>query len=301
MALIRKLAMATSLMLAQACSAAEPAVPPTSAPPAEVVPLWPQGAPATIANPSPESVEVRKPYGEIVRNVSQPSLSVYPADPARTNGAAVIVAPGGGFHMLSWVNEGTDVARWLNGLGFTVFVLKYRLTPTGDDFQRQLLGMLISPSRMQEVVASVRPAATADGEQAVRLVRRDAARWGVSPQRIGMMGFSAGGAVSVWTMLQGKAESRPDFAMAIYPGALPEAVDPPAGAPPLFVLAAEDDRLAADGSRKLAAAWKAAGAPVAMKLYPKGGHGFGMAKTGAETDGWTGEAEAWLKAQGVLR
>lgn len=264
-----------------------------------VVPLWPQGAPGKLAGAKPEVTQMRGAE-QLVRNVTEPSLTVYRPDPKLANGTAVIVAPGGGFHMLSWTSEGTEVAQWLNGLGVTVFLLKYRLTPTGDDFQQQLLFRLISPAKMQEMLTPLRPLATADGEQAVRLVRKDAKRWGVSPSRVGMLGFSAGGAVTVWTLLAGHPDSRPDFALTVYPGLLPETLTPPAKAPPLFVMVADDDRIAAGDSKRLSAAWKAAGAASELLVYPKGGHGFGMTKRGQATDEWPVKATAWMRGQGLL-
>ena len=269
--------------------------------PPKAIPLWPHGAPGSLAWTRPETDQALSPFGEIVRNVAQPSLEAYLPDPGRATGAAVIVAPGGGFLMLSIANEGRDVARWLNSLGVAAFVLKYRLTPTGDDFPAPLLALLAHPADMQAQIAPLRPLDTADGEQAVRLVRANARKWGIAPNRVGMMGFSAGGAVTVWTILQDHPDSRPDLAMAIYPGALPDPITVPARAPPLFVLVAEDDRLAGPDSKRLDAAWKARGLASELQLYPKGGHGFGIARRGAVTDDWPVRAEAWLRAQGWLR
>ncbi|MDB5442743.1 MAG: hypothetical protein JWP73_1119 [Phenylobacterium sp.] len=285
------LALATSIAHAQ---------PSSGVPPAVIVPLAPQGAPGGLAWTKPETDETRPPLGEIVRNVARPTLEAYLPDPRLATGAAMIVAPGGGFHMLTIANEGRDVARWLNSLGVAAFVLKYRLLPTGDDFPVPLFLFLTHPATMQATIAPLRPLDTADGEQAVRQVRANARKWGIAPDRVGMMGFSAGGAVTVWTILQDHRDSRPDLAMAIYPGALPDALDVPAGAPPLFVLVAEDDRLAGPDSKRLAAAWKARGAVSELQLYPTGGHGFGIARRGKPTDDWPTRAEAWLRGQGWL-
>jgi acetyl esterase/lipase len=278
------------------------AQPAPSAPPSAIVPLWPQGAPpGPLAWTKPEIDEARPPLGEIVRNVAQPQLEVYLPAAKTATGAAMIVAPGGGFHMLSIANEGRDVARWLNSLGVAAVVLKYRLIPTGDDFPAPLFALLAHPATMQDAIAPLRPLDTADGEQAVRLVRANARKWGIAPDRVGMMGFSAGGAVTVWTIQQDHRDSRPDLAMAIYPGALPDPLAVPAAAPPLFVLVADDDRLAGADSKRLAAAWRARGAAAELQLYPSGGHGFGIAKRGAVTDDWPTRAEAWLRGQGWLR
>lgn len=263
--------------------------------------LWPDGAPGPALPGASAEVTQARGAEQIVRNVTEPSLTVFRPDPKLANGAAVIVAPGGGFHLLSWTSEGTEVARWLNSLGVTAFVLKYRLTPTGDDFQQQLFARLVSPAKMQEMLAPLRPLAAADGEQAVRVVRRDAKTFGVDPHRVGMLGFSAGGAVTVWTLLAGHADSRPDFAVAVYPGLLPQDLTPPAKAPPLFVTAAEDDQVAIGDSKRLAAAWNAAGAKGELLTYPKGGHGFGITKRGAATDDWPQKVAAWMTGLGLLK
>lgn len=286
------LGLATALLGLPAC--AQQAAP-------AAIPLWPQGAPGGgLTWTKPEAETSGPPFGRIVRNVAQPSLEVFLPDPKLATGSAVIVAPGGGFHMLSIANEGRDVARWLNSLGIAAFVLKYRLLPTGDDFPMPLIRLLTKPENLPEAVAPIHPLAAADGEQAVRLVRSRAREWGIRPDRIGMMGFSAGGAVTVWTILADHADSRPDLAMAIYPGALPAEIAAPAKAPPLFVLVADDDRLSAGDSKRLDAAWKARGLPTELTVYPSGGHGFGMAKAGKPTDDWTAKTEAWLRARGWL-
>jgi len=288
------LGLGAAILAAPACAQQPAAIAPT-------IPLWPNGAPAgPLVWNKPETDASQPPFGRIVRNVAQPSLEVFLPDPKAARGAAVIVAPGGGFHMLSIESEGRAVARWLNSLGIAAFVLKYRLLPTGDEFPMSLIRVLQNPAGLPQAIAPLRPLATADGEQAVRLVRSRAREWGLKPDRIGMMGFSAGGAVTVWTILAQHADSRPDLAMTIYPGALPAEITAPADAPPLFALVAEDDRLAVGDTRRLAAAWTARGLPVELTTYPSGGHGFGMNKAGKPTDEWTVKAEAWLRARGWL-
>jgi acetyl esterase/lipase len=247
-----------------------------------------------------EITEKHLAFGTITRNVSTPSLIPYPADPAIANGTAVIVAPGGGFHMLSIENEGVGVAKWLNSLGITAFVLRYRLVQTGDDFTSVFVRRLTNFPELVTAVQPIRPLATADGEAAVRYVRAHAKRYGVKPNRVGLMGFSAGGAVTVWTLMAGHKDSRPDFAAAIYPGLLPDPITVPAKAPPLFVLVADDDKLARGDSGRLDAAWRAAGAKSEFVTYPSGGHGFGMAAKGKPTDAWTGRMRDWMQGLGVL-
>ena len=255
------------------------------------------GAPAT---PQAEVTESRFPFGKIVRNVSDASLTAYLPDPAIANGTAVIVAPGGGFHMLSIDNEGVAVARWLNSIGITAFVLKYRLVQTDGGFVPHFFRLLTHLPELATAVEPLRPAATADGEDAVRYVRANAARFGVNPNHVGLMGFSAGGAVTVWTMLANHSDSRPDFAAAIYPGLLPDPIVAPKNAPPLLVLVADDDTIARGDSGRLEAAWRASGARTEFVTYPKGGHGFGMKHQGKPTDEWAARMRTWLQSQGML-
>ncbi len=264
--------------------------------PAEVIRL----SRGTGAPGRPEITESRAPFGTIVRNVSEPTLTVYLPDPAIATGTGVIVAPGGGFHMLSIENEGVAVARWLNSMGVAAFVLRYRLLQTGDDFVPLFFRRLTNLPELVAAVAPLQPLSTADGEAAVRYVRDHAAHFGLKANHVGLMGFSAGGAVTVWTVSAGHAASRPDFAAAIYPGLLPDPIVVPKKAPPLFVLVADDDTIARDDSARLDAAWRAAGAKSALVTFPNGGHGFGMAPTNKPTDAWTGRMRDWMQGLGVL-
>ena len=261
----------------------------------EVIRLSSAPVPAT-------SAEVREtgPFGTIVRNVSDATLTAYVPEKGKANGTAVIVAPGGGFHMLSIENEGEAVAQWLNSQGVTAFVLKYRLLETGADFPLRLMRYLNDLPALRTAVEPLRPLATADGEEAVEWVRANAARYGVKRNRVGLMGFSAGGAVTVWTLTANKPESRPDFAIAIYPGLLPDTIAVPKGAPPLFVAVANDDKLAHADSLRLAAAWEKAGARSRIVTYESGGHGFGMKKSGKPSDAWTDAMADWMRSQGLV-
>jgi acetyl esterase/lipase len=293
-ALVLAVGVPAGLMLA----AGAPPKDATLAPGSEVIHLLPRGAPKD-PDALPETTTTSN-MGTITRNVSDPTLAVYPADPATATGVGMIVAPGGGFHMLSIDNEGVLTAQWLNRLGITAFVLRYRLLRTGDDFPAVMFLRLMDLKKLAEIVAPLKPLDTADGEAAVRYVRHNAARWKLSPHKIGMMGFSAGGAVTLWTMQANHADSRPDFAATIYPGLLPDPIAVPVKAPPLFVLVAEDDPLAGKDSPRLAKAWQDAGNDTTFVTYPKGGHGFGMKPTGKPTDAWTGRMQEWLGAKGLL-
>jgi acetyl esterase/lipase len=217
-------------------------------------------------------------------------------------GTAVIICPGGAFHSLAIDHEGMDVARWLSVRGVAAFVLKYRLLQTevrDEDFERQIQANLSDRNKMREVTKQIGPLAIADGQQAVKVVRQHASQWGLAPERIGMMGFSAGGRVTVGVALEHDAESRPNFAAPIY-GALWEELAVPADAPPLFIALANDDELAVDPSIALYCAWRAAAHPVELHIYAQGGHGFGMRKQGLPTDHWIDRFGEWLQVQGFM-
>ncbi|MCW6534016.1 alpha/beta hydrolase [Sphingomonas lycopersici] len=273
----------------------------TTAQAQQAIRLWPNGAPGSMGAMQPETTATKAPYGRITRNVSDPTLTVFAPDPKIATGTAVIIAPGGGFHMLSIENEGDGVAKWLNSLGITAFVLRYRLLPTNDNFGMVLFGRLMNRKSLVQAITPLRPLATADGAEAVRYVRANAAKFGVKPDRIGMMGFSAGGAVTVWTVMAAKPASRPDFVVTMYPGVVGDAINVPAKAPPLLAMAAKDDPLVGTDPARVVDAWKAAGAEASLITFANGGHGFGIAKSGKASDAWTGQAQTWFAAKGLLR
>ncbi|NYT39708.1 alpha/beta hydrolase [Sphingomonas sp. R-74633] len=272
----------------------------TTAQAQEAIRLWPNGAPGSMGTMEAETTVDKAPYGRITRNVADPTLTVFAADPKIANGTAVIVAPGGGFHILSIENEGEGVARWLNSLGITAIVLRYRLLPTGDDFGAVMIRRLMNFKSLEAAIVPLRPLATADGEEAVRYVRAHAAKLGVKPGRIGMMGFSAGGAVTMWAVLGGKPASRPDFIVAMYPGLVGDPLTVPAKAPPLLAMVAEDDPLVRGEAGRVVDAWKAAGDDATLVTFAKGGHGFGIKKSGKPSDAWPEQAQAWFQAKGLL-
>ena len=258
--------------------------------------LWPEGAPGSEGWTQKEK-ETILPFGlKVVHNVTQPSLTVYPADPARRNGTAVIICPGGAWHFLSIDMEGTDVARWLAARGVTAFVLRYRLLPTGDSPYEEAEEHIRVRARMAELMQPFYPLVRADGQQAIRVVRKRARKWGVTPERVGMLGFSAGGDFTVNAVLHNTPDCRPAFAAPIYPAVFDEVVAPP-DAPPLFLLCASDDDMASAASLRLYSAWKAAGRPVELHIYSKGGHGFGMTRQGLPSDAWIERFGDWLEGQ----
>jgi len=262
--------------------------------PVEVIPLWLEGAPGTENWDYPEEEALLPPKTKVVRNVTQPTLSAYIAESTQATGDAVIVCPGGAFHFLSYEHEGTAVAQWLNQHGITAFVLKYRVIQTGDDFPEVVWNTMQDSNRMGQVVETISPLSLADGQQAVRLVRQRAAEWGIKANRIGMLGFSAGGNVTANAALQYDRDSKPDFAAVIYGGSN-QKMDVPTDAPPLFLLCAGDDAMASASSLERYAAWKAAGRPAELHIFAAGGHGFGMFKQNLPCDTWIERFADWLR------
>jgi acetyl esterase/lipase len=277
-----------------------------------VIPIWPGVAPGS-ENWTQKEAEYRTPQGQRwVRNVVKPSITVFLPSKAKATGTAIIVCPGGGFRFLSWESEGTEVARWLVDHGVAALVLKYRLVDTGAtdaQFQNALQALFSSISRPRDEkgastadlgAANVPELAAEDGRQAIRVVRRHAAEWGIAPDRIGILGFSAGAMVTDEVALRHDTGSRPNFAVRIYGPVFGE-VPVPADAPPLFILCADNDPLAASSSARLYLAWKAAGKPAELHIYAKGGHGFGMNKQGLPVDHWIDGFGDWLQAQGLMK
>jgi len=262
-----------------------------------VIPLWPNGAAGSESWDQVEE-ETTMPNGlPIVRNVTQPSLVVYPAQ--KPSGAAVIVAPGGAWHFLAIEHEGRQVAEWLSERGITAFILKYRLLRTGANMQKQMEAFFADPGAKKAETNELEGFTLADAQQAVRLVRQRAAEWGVDASKIGMMGFSAGGAVITQIALNFTPDCRPDFAAPIYAAVFDEVQAPP-DAPPLFLLCTASDEMASRASLILYSAWKAAKRPVEMHIYAHGEHGFGMQKLGLPSDTWIERFEDWLKGMGIL-
>jgi acetyl esterase/lipase len=259
--------------------------------------LWPDGAPGSQDWTQVEEETILPPSLPVVRNVTRPRLTVYPADPAKARGTGLIICPGGAWHFLAIAHEGTAVARWLAEHGITAFILRYRLIRTEERFAEEIQANMADRAKMFRLLEPILPLTSADGQQAVRLVRQRAAEWGIQPNRVGMMGFSAGGYLTASVALDNPPESRPDFAAPIYPAVF-EAVTAPADAPPLFLLCANDDDMATTGCQHLYTAWKAVGRPVELHIYAQGGHGFGMNQLGLPSDTWIERFFDWLQAQG---
>ena len=278
------------------------AVPAQAVPPqtAEVIRLWPGQAPGTRSWTGPEEeVDAELPnLGKvhIVTNVTVPTLTVVRPAAGRANGTAMIVVPGGAFRALPWDLDGTETAQWLTARGITAFLLKYRVRPPAASGPS-------GPESFDAFAERTRPArdiAVADAKRALALIRSRARHYGIAPNKVGMIGFSAG-AMTVMSLAVAKdSAERPDFAVALY-GALLETGAPPAGAPPLFVVAAQDDPQAPPiKSIDIAQRWTSAGLPAELHLYERGGHGFAFRPHNLPSDRWTDAFESWLGSRGYI-
>lgn len=246
-------------------------------------------------------------YGSrFARNVTVATLTPFLPDAKIASGAAVIVAPGGGFRTLSMDNEGWDVAKALAKQGIAAFVLKYRLNQTPADmaaFEQEMAQMFSGTARRPprpepaEMVKRLAPQLE-DSSAAFALIRKRSAEWKVDPDRIGMIGFSAGAMLTMATTLVGK-DTKPAFIANIY-GPLAE-VAVPADAPPLFVALAADDPFFANGDFGLIKSWHVAKKPVEFHFYEQGGHGFGMYPKDTTSTGWFSAFSSWLKMHGMMK
>lgn len=253
-----------------------------------------------------EADNSKNPFNtRVIYNVATPTITAYLPDPERATGTAVIVAPGGAFHTLSIDSEGIEVAKWLNEKGVAAFVLKYRVVRSlTTDPVSELMAKMADFKKLDAENAPVIPLAIADGKQAVQYVRQHAKEFNIASNRIGLMGFSAGGTVAMGVGFDYKPANRPDFLAPIYPYLGEMAIAKqvvPNDAPPLFVCAASDDQLGlAPHSTKLYNDWLAAKKTAELHMYQKGGHGFGMRKQHLPTDTWIDRFGDWLSLNGFL-
>jgi len=238
----------------------------------------------------------------LVRNVSYPTITPFLPDPEIATGAAVIIAPGGGFKMLSMDNEGWPVAEALSKRGIAAFVLKYRLNATPDsdaDFVAEMMDLMAKAGENDNQLTLTEPRATEDGLAALDFVRSRADQWNLDPARVGLLGFSAGAITALNVIVDLLGAVTPAFLGYIY-GPM-HAVDVPLGAPPLFVALAIDDPLFGSQGFGIVDSWRAAGLPVELHAYEKGGHGFGLGQSGSTTTGLLDQFVAWLDARGLLK
>jgi acetyl esterase/lipase len=271
-----------------------------------VLDVWPGKVPGETADLGPEKTVEQKPgQREVIRltNISKPTLTVHRPPSGKENGAAVIICPGGGYNILAWDLEGEEVARWLNNVGVTGIVLKYRVPRRpGQAKDEPPLGPL------------------QDAQRAISLVRSRASELGIDGKRLGILGFSAGGhlAASASTNFDKRSyesidavdqeSCRPDFAVMIYPGYLvPKGKTELAAdirvrkeCPPMFLVHAGNDGVPADNSVHMYLALKRAGVPAELHVYATGGHGFGLRHSEDAVSTWPQRCEDWLRHLKVL-
>jgi acetyl esterase/lipase len=289
---------AGAALIALAAGAANARPPGRSSAP-EVARIWPGQAPGTEDWKAPEEeADVTLPnVGKIhvITNVTVPTVTIFRPIAVKANGTAAVVLPGGSFRALAWDIDGIETARWLASNGITAFVLKYRVRPpvAGESFGESL-------DDFAKATKGRRAIAVADAGQAVRFVRSRARQYGVAPDRVGVVGFSAGAMATVEAAMTKDAGARPNFAVAMYGAALTS--DQPAGdAPPLFVGAAQDDpQLPATNSAEIFERWTRAGRPAELHIFEKGGHGFGFRHHNVTADTWPRAFQAWLQSRGYL-
>jgi acetyl esterase/lipase len=267
----------------------------------EVVPLYPGAPPGSAQVSYPEKHYFSKVWKEdVVANVTRPTLTIFRPSPKFKNGTAVVIYPGGGFMALSVAIEGTNVAKYLAAKGVTAFVLKYRIAHTGEDATEEFGALFADKPKYDEMVRNVAPLAMADGLAAVAYVRQHASKWGISPDHVGIIGFSAGGFIAADVAVHYAPESRPAFVAVVY-GGLQSDTSVQADAPPMFIAAASDDELGlAPESVALYQKWTAAQKPAELHMYVKGGHGFGMRQQKLPTDHWIDRFADWLQLEGFL-
>lgn len=295
---MRRIATLLSIGLVAAASAAEP----------QVIDLWPGKPPGETTKLPPETDLTKpgdRPVGDRliqkITNVSTPTLAVYRPAKGKDTGAAVIVCPGGGHHILAYDHEGTELAEFLAKHGVTGVVLKYRV-----------------PAREKEKRWR---AAVQDAQRAIRLVRSKADEWQIDPKRVGILGFSAGGETAgLATLLceqnhyppvddADKVSARPDFTALIYPAylvnkektGLVDYAKPTKSTPPMFLVYAYDDPVDPRNALFLALAMVNVGVPCELHLYATGGHGYGMRKTGHPVNSWPDRLIDWMTRQGYMK
>lgn len=283
----------------------------------KVVRVWPGKAPGSEDWTFSERVVESPGGGKTYSNIVDPTLTVYLPDPAKANGAAVILCPGGGMRMLGF-QEAERTAEWLNAKGIAAFILKYRVVP---EVQAQAGGAAPAPRRpgspqartelsfreIQSRRGNANPApgdseqakiirmAIVDGQQAIRLLRTGAAEYRIDPKRIGIMGFSAGGGVAIGTALAEASDGYPDFVATIYGPSLVDVAVPAHGAP-LFIAVMDGHFNVTNGCAVLFTLWKEAGRPAEMHVYD---HAFGPA-SGMPVASWTDRLHDWLRAKRIV-
>lgn len=256
----------------------------------QTVNIWPGAAPGSESWTQTERTIENTSVGTVIFNVVTPTVTAYLPERTKATGTGVIIAPGGALVALAISLESNDVARWLQERGIAAFVLKYRIVEKRGE------GI---PAGMD--MDEVGKYGIADGIQALKVVRQHAAEWGISPDRVGFMGFSAGAMVTSGTLLQQDAAARPNFAAMIYGAPFGKMPAIPAKLPPMFMAWAQDDAVALGPINKFHDALTSAGHKPEVHIFNSGGHGFGMRKQGTSSDHWIDAFYYWLEAQEFTR
>lgn len=254
-----------------------------------VIPLWNGAAPGSEQwTWNEEQITSGEDKTVNYRNVVVPTITVYPAE--KPNGTAMLVIPGGRFAQVVYGKEGEEPARWLNSIGITAFVLKYRLVHIENGYVPEMPTLV-------PLINQLLPYANADTRQAISIIRAKAGTWNI--KTLGVMGFSAGGQLAVSAALSDDATVHPDFIVGVYAAAIspfPTVAHPP----PAFLAVADDDHFGTDWSLNIYKAWRAAKAPIEMHVYEQGNHGFALRKSGHPVDGWPDRMKEWMSDMGFL-
>ena len=284
-----------------------------------IIRLWPDGPPSKHENVGAEA-EYMAPVGvaaqaKMLRNVSEATLAVHRPTNGKPNGIGVIVCPGGGWRILAWEHEGTEVVKWLTARGYTCFLLKYRVrgTPQAQaDYEAEMAQFFLTIDLTRKAktafrsildvapgqgVVEGRAIAADDGRRAVEIVREHAKEYDIDPKKVGMIGFSAGAFLVVDVAMAPKAEPLA-FVAAIYGGET-SGKPVPADVPPLFTCIAQDDQLLYRVVEGLYSDWTDAGQSAELHIYRRGQHGFGMVKQGFPSDRWIDDFHNWLVDLGL--
>ena len=274
------------------------------APAPETMEIWPKSPPGDDSPIEPEkATKLSDGRTSGLTNVSKPTISVYRPETSKSTGLAVVVCPGGGYNMLAWDHEGEQVASWLNSIGATAVLLKYRV-----------------PRRPGTEKGAPPVQALMDAQRALSLTRSHAKDWGIDPTRIGILGFSAGGHLAAWASTNpdrraydaideaDKTDCRPDFAVVIYPGGVvkkgstdlaPE-IRIDAKSPPMFIAMSDDDPVGPENAVQLYRALKQSKVPAELHIYATGGHGYGLRKSDNPCATWPQRCEEWLRSRKLM-
>jgi acetyl esterase/lipase len=287
---------------AQESNTNKPDGPATSKVTPKVINIWPGVAPGSEQWKQKETTIHMGPMESIV-NVTTPTLTAYLPEPSKATGTAVILAPGGGFIFLG--TDTHEIAEWLAARGIAGFVLKYRTAPLqgATDAQLGQAGGARFGAQLKDhalILEDGKPG-IADGIQAIKVLREHAAEFGISPDRVVFMGFSAGGMITEYTAVNPDASARPNYAAPIYGAPFPNVPAIPKGVPPIFMEMAQDDNLAGPQIVAFYDAMKAAGYKPEFHIYEHGGHGWSMRKQGTTSDHWLDEFYWWLEAHKLTK